>query len=79
MKQMGLVCRVRAKKYRSYKGEVGKIAPNLLNRDFMQKAKSKWVTDVTEFSLFGEKIYLSPILDLHGGYWLVIRSLTDRF
>jgi len=28
MKQMGLVCRVRAKKYHSYKGEVGKIAPN---------------------------------------------------
>ena len=34
MKELGLVCRVRIKKYRSYKGEVGKIAPNLLNRDF---------------------------------------------
>ena len=34
MKEQGLVCRVRMKKYRSYKGEVGKIAPNLLNRDF---------------------------------------------
>lgn len=34
MKQLGLICRVRAKKYRSYKGEVGKIAPNLLQRDF---------------------------------------------
>ena len=32
MKELGLVCRVRVKKYRSYKGEVGKIAPNLLNR-----------------------------------------------
>ena len=30
MKELGLVCRVRIKKYRSYKGEVGKIAPNLL-------------------------------------------------
>ena len=30
MKELGLVCRVRMKKYRSYKGEVGKIAPNLL-------------------------------------------------
>ena len=29
MKELGLVCRVRMKKYRSYKGEVGKIAPNL--------------------------------------------------
>ena len=66
MKKLGLVCRVRMKKYRSYKGEVGKIAPNLLNRDFhAEKPNQKWVTDVTEFSLFGEKLYLSPILDLH--------------
>lgn len=69
MKEMGLVCQVRIKKYRSYKGEVGSIAPNLLNRDFQaQKPNQKWVTDVTEFSLFGEKLYLSPILDLHNGY-----------
>jgi transposase InsO family protein len=34
MKALGLVCRVRMKKYRSYKGEVGKIAPNLLERNF---------------------------------------------
>ena len=60
MKELGLVCRVRMKKYRSYKGEVGKIAPNLLNRDFhADKPNQKWVTDVTEFSLFGEKLYLS--------------------
>ena len=67
MKELGLVCRVRRKKYRSYKGEVGKIAPNLLNRDFRaEKPNQKWVTDVTEFSLFGEKLYLSPILDTKG-------------
>ena len=65
MKEIGLVCRVRIKKYRSYKGEVGKIAPNLLERNFeAEKPNQKWVTDVTEFSLFGQKIYLSPILDL---------------
>ena len=34
MKESGLICRARMKKYRSYKGETGKIAPNLLNRDF---------------------------------------------
>ena len=63
MKELGLVCRVRMKKYCSYKGEVGKIVPNLLNRDFhAEKPNQKWVTDVTEFSLFGEKLYLSPIL-----------------
>lgn len=65
MKQLGIVCRVRMKKYKSYKGEVGKVAPNLLEQDFKAKAPNqKWVTDVTEFSLFGQKIYLSPILDL---------------
>ena len=78
MKQMGLVCRVKAKKYRSYNGEVGKIAPNLLNRDFhAENPNQKWVTDVTEFSLFGEKLYLSPILDLHNGY-LVSYTLSER-
>ena len=78
MKELGLVCRVRMKKYRSYKGEVGKIAPNLLNRDFhAEKPNQKWVTDVTEFSLFGEKLYLSPILDLHSRD-LVSYTISDR-
>ena len=69
MKELGLVCRVRRKKYRSYKGEVGKIAPNLLNRDFRaEKPNQKWVTDVTEFSLCGEKLYLSPKKTTEG-FW----------
>ena len=55
---MAVVVLIRMKKYRSYKGEVGKIAPNLLERDFYaEKPNQKWVTDVTEFSLFGEKRY----------------------
>ena len=78
MKQLGLVCHVREKKYRSYKGEVGKVAPNLLNRDFhAERPNQKWVTDVTEFGLFGQKLYLSPILDLHNGY-LVSYTISDR-
>jgi transposase InsO family protein len=68
MRELGLYCVVRMKKYRSYKGEVGKTAPNLLDRDFSAAMPNeKWVTDVTEFSLFGQKLYLSPILDLHNG------------
>jgi transposase InsO family protein len=68
MKELGLVCRVRIKKYKSYRGEVGEVAPNLLERDFSaSRPNEKWVTDVTEFSLFGEKLYLSPILDLYNG------------
>ena len=78
MKESGLICRARMKKYRSYKGETGKIAPNLLNRDFhAEKPNQKWVTEVTEFSLFGEKLYLSPILDLHSRD-LVSYTISDR-
>jgi putative transposase len=78
MKEAGLICRVRMKKYKSYKGEVGKIAPNLLERDFEAvKPNQKWVTDVTEFSLFGQKLYLSPILDLHSRD-IVSYAISDR-
>lgn len=34
MKELGLKSLVRMKKYRSYKGKIGKIVPNILNRDF---------------------------------------------
>ena len=68
MKELGIKCMVRIQKYRSYKGEVGKIAPNLIECDFSAPAPNqKWTTDITEFSLFGEKIYLSPILDMFNG------------
>ena len=66
MRQLGLFCKVRMSKYHSYQGEVGKIAPDLLGREFeATQPNQKWVTDVTEFSLFGQKLYLSPILDLY--------------
>ena len=66
------------KKYKSYKGEVGEVAPNLLERDFeAQKPNQKWVTDVTEFSLFGQKLYLSPILDLYSRD-LVTYTISDH-
>ena len=68
MKEPGLKCLVRMKKYRSYRGQVGKIAPNILERDFQAtNPNEKWVTDVTEFHLFGEKLYFSPVLDLYNG------------
>jgi transposase InsO family protein len=68
MKQEHLSCLLRQKKYRSYRGQPGKIAQNLLKRDFKaEKPNVKWVTDITEFKLFGRKIYLSPILDLFNG------------
>jgi putative transposase len=68
MKQEHLTCMLRKKKYRSYRGQLGKIAPNLLRRDFKaERPNLKWTTDITEFKLFGKKLYLSPIMDLFNG------------
>lgn len=45
---------------------MGYVAPNLLERDFSTSAPNqKWMTDVTLFKLFGRRLYLSPVLDLH--------------
>ncbi len=66
MLELGLKSKVRPKRYKSYKGEVGKIAPNLLQRDFKaNKPNQKWVTDVTEFKVGEQKVYLSPVIDLY--------------
>lgn len=78
MKILHLKCMVRIKKYRSYKGEIGKIAPNILKRDFRATAPNqKWTTDITEFALFGRKLYLSPILDMYNGE-IVSYEISDR-
>ena len=53
-------------KYHSYKGEVGKIADNLLARDFRaSKPFEKLTTDVTQFKVGNEKVYLSPVMNLY--------------
>ena len=66
------------KKYRSYKGEVGKIAPNLLERNFQaEKPNQKWATDITEFSQFGQKLYQSPILDMYNGE-IISYGISER-
>ena len=66
MRILGLACRVRRRKrYNSYRGEQGTVAPNLLNREFNATAPNqKWVTDVTEFSVGDRKLYFSPVMDL---------------
>jgi len=68
MQELQLVSCIRAKKYNSYAGRYGKAAGNLLNRRFSaDKPNQKWVTDVTEFKVGGEKLYLSPVPDLYNG------------
>ena len=66
MRQLGLACQVRRKrKYVSYQGQTGKVAPNVLDRDFAAaEPNQKWVTDVTEFRVGDDKVYLSPVMDL---------------
>ncbi len=53
-------------KYHSYKGEVGIIADNVIDRNFKTTAPlQKWTTDVSQFNFSWGKCYLSPILDMN--------------
>ncbi len=68
MDEMGLKCKIRKVRYRSYKGEVGKTAPNIIARDFVASAPNrKWATDVTQINIGSVKLYLSPIIDMFNG------------
>lgn len=78
MKLLGLKSVIRMKKYKSYKGENGKIAPNILERNFKADAPNqKWATDITEFNVSGNKLYLSPIIDLFNQE-IISYELTER-
>lgn len=78
MNLIGLKSIIRVKKYKSYKGENGKIAPNILQRNFKATAPNeKWATDVTEFNVSGKKLYLSPIIDLFNQE-IISYELTER-
>ncbi|EDV5023510.1 IS3 family transposase [Salmonella enterica subsp. enterica serovar Ball] len=78
MKELGISSLIRVKKYRSYKGEQGRICDNLLKRQFdAERPNEKWVTDVTEFKVNGKKLYLSPIMDLYNGE-IIAYNLATR-
>lgn len=66
MNTLGLVCKIRRpRRYRSWLGQAGTIAANVLDRQFSAEAPdTKWVTDVTEFRIGDRKVYLSPVIDL---------------
>lgn len=66
MHEAGLIGKRPKEKYHSYKGEVGRIADNIINRDFSTTAPfQKWTTDVFQFNFSWGKCYISPILDMH--------------
>ena len=78
MQEMNLKSKVRKVRYLSYRGEVGKTAPNILNRDFKAvRPNQKWATDVTEFKIADRKAYLSPIMDMFNGE-IVAYTISDR-
>ena len=66
MREEGLHCAIRRRRYNSYRGEQGKVARNVLDRDFhAARPMEKLVTDVTEFAQPWGKAYLSPVMDLY--------------
>lgn len=65
MQDMGIKTKVRRKRYNSHRGTIGRVADNVLNREFTAgKPNDKWVSDVTEFTVADQKLYLSPVIDL---------------
>ena len=78
MRELGLKNVRRKSRYHSYKGEVGKTAPNIVNRDFSTTGPNqKWTTDVTQINIGERKCYQSPILDLYNGE-IVSYTISDN-
>ena len=68
MDEMELKSRIRKVRYRSYRHQAGKTAPNIIARNFRAEAPNrKWATDVTQINIGPSKLYLSPIIDLFNG------------
>ena len=66
MHEAGLAGKRPKEKYHSYKGEVGKIADNIIDRDFSTTAPlQKWTTYVSQFNFTWGKCYISPVLDMN--------------
>ena len=69
MQKMGLRALIRRRKRsRQIPGMSDVHVPNVLQRDFSATAPNqKWVTDITEFNVNGQKLYLSACMDLYNG------------
>jgi len=66
MKEHHLSAGPKKRQYHSYRGQVGRIAPNVLGQDFQTKAPyEKLGTDVTQFITQYGKLFLSPVIDFH--------------
>lgn len=80
MKEMELMPQYKSKprKYSSYQGEISEAPQNIINRDFSAELPNqKWLTDITEFALSNEKVYLSSIIDCFDGKIIAWKSSTS--
>lgn len=59
------------RRYSSYLGEISPAVPNIIDRDFKSKSPNKkLLTDITEFHIKNDKVYLSLMIDCFDGYVL---------
>lgn len=78
MNEMGLKGIRKKRKYKSYRGKVGHVAPNLLHRDFHAESPlQKCATDVTQISVDGKWCYFSPVIDMFNGE-IISYTISDR-
>ena len=68
MRILGIKSKIRQKRYNYIKVKPEQVGENILSRNFSTNyPNEKWLTDVTEFKVIGQKqkIYLCSILDLY--------------
>ncbi|WP_413628281.1 IS3 family transposase [Fructilactobacillus vespulae] len=94
MRKIGLICTVYSKKtrkYSSFKGEIGKIAPNILKQKFNETIPYKVLhTDITQVKIGKNKWgYISAIIDEASGEvlatsisehpnWRLVSDMLDK-
>lgn len=66
MREHHISAEPKRKKYCSYRGEAGAKVDNIVRRNFDQGiAYAVFGTDVSQFRIGEDKLYLSPVLDFH--------------
>jgi transposase InsO family protein len=90
MKTLGLTSKIRSRKYQSYKGTSNKIVKNKLKRRFKAKSPNRrWLTDITEFKVGDQKLYLSTLMDCYNNeiksytlakrpVFLLVKDMLDK-
>lgn len=93
MREIGLICTIysRRRKYSSFKGKIGKIAPNILKQKFNETIPYKVLhIDITQVKIGKDKWgYISAIIDEASGEvlatsinkhpnWKLVSSMLDK-